>query len=210
MMLRLETMRLATASLAILVLLASLFAHRRALSDQQARLEHYRRIAVRTAAAERLIGTSLPRTPLLDRQGVQAEIPIGIRTLVWIVDIDRCVACLDDVGAWNALVADPVVAPILVMSGATAAQASRIVKGARMRGTVLVDPGGTFRRAVTGDPTSTFMLIDRSGVIRMADVRGSDGSCANGFVSQVVAFLRDHENARIARAPASRGESSFP
>ena len=135
-------------------------------------------LAERSIVRDRLVGTVLPLSFLeLDEVGTENK------HLVWIVDVQRCVTCLDgNVGPWNALAEDMSLQRHVVLYGDEGLPG---VSQRALRGTKVTS--ATHELAVALGPIlpSTKLLIDGNGTVLMADSRTNASVCGWSFEAQV-------------------------
>lgn len=182
--------------LALIVALALGAASFARLQAAEGRLEIVSASLSRLEIHDRLIGESLNTRRLMQDP---LRLPAG-RLILWIVDLDRCEGCVDDLGGWRRLES---------LDGVELAVLYVVESDAR-------DPGSPFRalhetvvERVTREAVSsalgsllpsTKLLLDRNGTILLADSRRS-GGCSWSFDALVLALLEDGAPVTI-RVPA--------
>lgn len=135
------------------------------------------------AARDRLVGTSVPRWILAFDEPDSAD-----AHLLWIVDPERCPACL--AGAhpvWTALGKDTSLRRhLMVLEGQEVpAAVRRVLRGTR----VTQAPRRDVYAALAPLLPSTKLLVNRSGIVLMADARTVPSECTWSFEAQVGALL---------------------
>lgn len=144
--------------------------------------------ARRSHAHDRLLGRVIDVGGLVgeDRQSTAGGSAGG--TLLWILDLDNCVACLDEVMEWALLEGIQSYAPVLLVLGGPDENA--LVQLRALRRTVVrrVDRGEVARRLGPLLP-STKLLLDSMGMAVLVDSRSVGLGCALSFESQVRALL---------------------
>lgn len=152
-------------------------------------------LAERSSVRDRLIGTVVPLSSLGLEEATAAD-----AHLVWVVDVARCVRCLDrNVGPWNALAVDSSLQRHVVLYGAERLQlgALRALRGTKLTSASREELDSTLGPLLP----STKLLIDAAGTVVMADSRTIASGCRWSFEAQL-GVLRGIFTTDIIRYPA--------
>jgi len=139
----------------------------------------------RTLIQDRLVGMPMPATIFQNALGAaETDAAKSTAHLFWIVDLDRCDGCLPaGIVGWNALRGDPTLIRNLVVAGDTAGlgRSTRALAGTNITvaGTDPISSAFGFLLP------STQLLVDRDGIIVMADSRTAVLDCGWNFAAQV-------------------------
>lgn len=131
---------------------------------------------------DRLVGAPVALSlPSLDEPGAAEA------HLLWIVDLERCPACLAGANpAWNALEADVSLRRhLIVVEGGDMPEAVRRM----LRGTTVASVSAEEADAAFGPLLpSTKLLVDAEGIVLAADSRATASDCGWSFEAQVGAL----------------------
>ena len=158
------------------VLVSNVASHNRELS---ATLRATGPLVERTSVRDRLVGTSASLSWL----GLEEPDPAEAH-LVWIVDVARCRTCLSGRSAvWNALGDDTSLKRHVVVVGDddVPQDARRALRGTTFTAASRQDLEAAFGPLLP----STKLLVDRTGVVLMADSRKAASDCGWNFEAQV-------------------------
>ena len=154
-------------------------------SALQADLARDRASALRAQIQDRLMGTTVDLSSWTE--GGEREPGLGTPTVLWVLDLDRCSGCFDQIGPWARLELLPDHNLVLLIVGEVgSAEEARlrvlrrtsIKTASRER---VYDRFGVLR-------ASTKFLLDSDGVVLLVDTRASGQSCGWSFEGQVAAI----------------------
>lgn len=186
------------AALIVLVAL-SVGSHLRYLEARNA-LDRTQLGHMRATVQDRLIGSVIDLAPI----GGQAPgTSVSVRTLLWIVDLERCHGCFDSVNEWTQLERLEGYDLWLVLIGPPTADVDarlRALSKTRIRQV----PRDSVVSVLGPTPPNTKMLLDDEGIVLLVDSRASGQDCGWNFEAQVGA-LSGLESARRIRWPLAPG-----
>lgn len=183
--------RVATAVILLVLVLQG-----RGIRQRDETLSQIRPYVVRAEVVDRLIGGLMPSVQLQSEDGAEADLALLARGLsLWILAPRECVSCLDDAAVWNAAVAREGADVALILSGVSPQEAVSLARSAGVRFPFFIDESQTVRAHLGLRLPSTFLHVDRSGVIIVADSGSEELRCRADFA--------------IRMARAFRGSSSF-
>ena len=176
--------RVPDLALFALVLGAAVWVSELASSKRElaATLELTGTLAERSSVRDRLVGTAVSLSLL----GLEDPDPADAH-LLWIVDLTRCRTCLSGgVAVWNALGDDSSLRRHVVV-----VDDGEVPEGPRraLRGTTFTTASRQAADAAFGSLLpNTKLLVDRTGVVVMADSRTAASDCGWNFEAQVGAL----------------------
>lgn len=161
----------------------------RALRQQVVRMEKH---VARAYVQDRLVGTTIDGAALAFGDEPPGH-AIAERTVLWILDLERCPECLDELGPWTRLEKLDGHAFSLVLVGLPSP--AHLTKLRVMKHThVLVSTREHVREAVGTVLPNTKMLLDDAGLVILVDSRESAAGCGTTFEGQVGAVAGRHHN----------------
>lgn len=144
-----------------------------------------------------LASVAVSRTSVQDRLTGQVLDPGAIHgdakgppvpTVVWLLDLDRCIGCLDDIGGWRHLERAGDQSLLLVLTGTETPQTHRRLRLLQRTHVVRRDEAAI--RMFAG-PTlpSTKLLLDTLGTVLFVDSRVGGQACSWSFEDQVARLV---------------------
>lgn len=138
----------------------------------------------RAQTQDRLIGTHVDVAMLIDGTTDDYAAELGKRTLLWIIDVENCAGCFDELGGWRRLEQLTDHALILLLIGKPSAEVRR---GLRLFKRTVVER--TTRERVLAEvgpllPNTKF-LLGADGIAILVDSRASGQKCGWSFDAQV-------------------------
>jgi hypothetical protein len=180
-----ESVTLAALAGAMLWMLTS----GRELRKAGAAVEWIEPIWQRSIISDRLIGSYFP-PEILDLPGWETNAAEGsvAGRLVWIIDPDRCFACLEAVASWNQVAVLPAVEAHVLILGpdwGPSLRSSSVLRSTKSRAATSAEIEGAFGELLP----STKLWVGLQGTILLADSRHSGQSCGWSLEAQVAAIL---------------------
>lgn len=159
-----------------------------------------RSVAARSVLRDRLLGAKLPELRARSLDGGTVRLDRDRPAVVWLVDPEGCVSCLDQAGHWRRLVTRFPGRAAVVLLGTGEEEGARIRKSAGLAGEVLVDPEDRARERLPMEHLASAMIVtDEEGRVTMAAARTRSSACDWSFFAQAAALLLD-EGADAIRA----------
>lgn len=205
---RKAALSLSAALLFVLGVAGVLYWELHRLSD---RVEQQRTFVLRSQVRDALLGRTLPDLKLPAVRGDSASlVRRGTRPhVIWTLDPDRCIQCLEGLGEWRRIARTPGVRAVVVLEGTDGSEAEGIVRQTALDGTVLYDSAGGWLRPSPGEewPAMVVLGVEADGRIRSVASRESRGSCrwsAFDYSLSVVEGLVE-SGTPVGRSPSSAG-----
>lgn len=142
---------------------------------------------MRALTHDRLIGSRIDVSSL----GLDASAWAGARSgrpsILWILDLERCFGCIDELGAWSRLEQSGEFEMFLFLIGETTPAVEARLRVLR-RTVVTTTTRPAVQAALGAILPSTKVLLDPSGIALLVDSRASRPDCGWSFEAQVGAL----------------------
>jgi len=140
--------------------------------------------AARLQTLDRLVGSRIDLARLVGEDNPSPQRPI----LVWVIDLERCDGCFDDIGQWVRLERLSDYDLFLLLSGMSEPGVEAQLRG--LTRTLVKEVGIEDVLGVLGGVLpNTKLVLSPQGVVMMVDSRASGQICGWNFEAQVGALL---------------------
>lgn len=157
-----------------------------ALERSSLAIQSLSRADARAAAVDQLMGQDVSLVLALSFDDGRGPAALR-RSLLWIVDANRCPGCLYRSGSWNLVQSKEDIRAALVVSGVTQSEAEAMAREVGIRGRVVADPSGGISATLGSILPDTRVLVAENGIVLLAESRYAAQMCAWSFLQQVSA-----------------------